>query len=42
LWPQTFLPSTAFPDFTVADFTIACSRAKHLLVILPLEEGVIV
>ncbi len=34
-------PEGRNPRFTRADFYVACSRAKHLLAILPVEPGVV-
>lgn len=29
------------PHFSLSDFYVACSRAKHLLVVLPVCEGIL-
>jgi hypothetical protein len=34
-------PPGSLQNFTPADFYVACSRAKHLLVVLPICEGIV-
>ncbi len=35
------VPLNSLPHFTAADLYVACSRAKHLLAILPISEGIL-
>jgi hypothetical protein len=35
------LPTDTLPHFTSADLYVACSRAKHLLAVLPRSEGIL-
>jgi DNA helicase IV len=35
------LPTDSLPHFTSADLYVACSRAKHLLAVLPRSEGIL-